>query len=85
MIFAILHALAVASLYLIGGTLVLIGGAHVWAWLTKKDPAEFWMSKQYETEEVQQHAPYRNQDVTFADYEWEERAFALDHEPRPAA
>lgn len=71
MMYAILHSLAVASLYLIGGTLVLIAGAHVWGWLTKRDPAEFWDSRRMQTEEVQQHAPYRNVDVTYADHDWQ--------------
>jgi hypothetical protein len=71
-----MHALATAALWMIGGSLVLIVAAHVWGWLNMRDPAEFWMQKQYALEETQSHAAYRNQDVTFSDYE--AQPFALD-------
>lgn len=89
MMYTILHAVAVASLWMIVGVVVLLVGAEVWGWLNKRDPAEFWMQRERDTQEAAEFAPYRNRDTESAlptirgDYDsLESRPFMLDVDPR---
>jgi hypothetical protein len=68
------HDFAVVALWFLGGLAVLTGAPFVWSWLTLRDPSEFWMSKQYETEEVSQSNTHYNRDLTYADYDDQQAA-----------
>lgn len=59
-LYTFLHALAVGSLWTIGGVVVLLCAAIAWGWMMKRDPAEFWDRRRMDTEATYQHAPQHN-------------------------
>ncbi len=87
MTYDIARAVAIGFLWLVGGVALLVGYAYTWSWLCMRDVREFFRTKEWDTQEASEFAPYRNRDVTFADgpeyRDYDAQEFALDVDPRP--